>query len=151
VFHEVVGRKAMGTQDWKAGKIGSVGERLDVQGERWSEGGDGAVGVTEEETVGVYGIGCEEQAALRDVFEVVTAFELGWAGVAETSGTVTNEDAGDVAFDHALVEVGEQTAEPLSSQALFRREQAHEVIKDHKTGIDLFNGMGEAGKVWRRG
>jgi hypothetical protein len=69
--------------------------------------------------------------------------------VAETSGAVANEDAGHLAFDHTLVQVGEQTAEALSSPALVRGEQAHEWIHDHKTGIDLFDGMGKAGNVFR--
>jgi hypothetical protein len=71
VLHEVVGSKAMGTYDREMGKIGIVGQGLDLHGERSSEGGGVAVGVAEEETVGVYGIGCQEQAAGSDVFEVV--------------------------------------------------------------------------------
>jgi hypothetical protein len=71
VLHEVVGAKGMGAHDREMGKIGIVGEGLDLQSERSSEGGGVAVGVAEEETVGVYGIGSEEQEAFSDVFEVV--------------------------------------------------------------------------------
>ena len=62
---------------------------------------------------------------------------------------VADEEAGDVAFDEALVEVGEQVAETLVGPAAVAREQTDKGVEDDETGIDAFDSVEEAGEILR--
>ena len=64
--------------------------------------------VTEEKTVWLEGVVGEEETAGGGREEVVGAFEGGGSGVAAFGWAIANEEAGDVALDEVLVEVGEQ-------------------------------------------
>jgi hypothetical protein len=62
--------------------------------------------VAQEETMGLEGIGGKQETADGDGVEVVGSFEDGWLGKTTFSMTVAGDEAGDVAFDKVLVEVG---------------------------------------------
>ena len=79
-----------------------------MENEGGLEWGVATVGMTEEETVGLHRIRCEEQAADGGDEEEVGAFQKGWAGVAAFGGAVADEETGDVAHYEALIKVGEQ-------------------------------------------
>jgi hypothetical protein len=82
LLDEVAGRQLVGTLDTDASKAGMGDERIYVENEGGLESGVVTVGMTEEETIGLHGIRCEEQAADSSDEEEVGAFEDGWAGMA---------------------------------------------------------------------
>ena len=53
-----------------------------------------------------------------NVNEMVGAFENRWSGVATFGRAVADEEAGDVTFDEALVEIDEQMFEALIGPTL---------------------------------
>jgi hypothetical protein len=83
--------------------------------------------MTEEEVIRLHWVGREKETADGDVEEVFWALKNGWSGVSTFGMTIAGDEAGDVVFDEALIEAGEQTMEVLIGPAFLAWEKAHEV------------------------
>jgi hypothetical protein len=118
VLDEVFGFQAVGTKVGYKRNIGIVGPWLDLEYESGGEGGMGTLGVTQEEAIRLHGIRGEQQMAGSDGGEMVGAFEHGWPSMSATGRAVADEETGDVAFDEALVEIGQKTPEALVGPAV---------------------------------
>jgi hypothetical protein len=103
--------------------------------------------MTEEETIGLHGIGGKEKAADGGSGEEVGAFQNGWSGVATFGWAIADQEAGDVAFDEALVEVSEEVGEAHFGPTARAFEYADEGVEYDKTGINALDGFVEAGEV----
>ena len=105
VVEEVAGSQVWGPGLVKWGMLGlwdGEGSEFKCQGR--CERAVVVFDVTEEKAIRVEGVVCEEETASGSGEEVFGAFEGGGSGVAAFGGTVADEEAGDVAFDEALVE-----------------------------------------------
>jgi hypothetical protein len=111
VLDEVVGRQMVGAQYADVRKFGIGGLLMDLENEGGVEGGVAIDGLTEEKTFGLHGVLGQQKTTDGGGDEEVGAFEEGWSGMAAFGGTVADEEAGDVALDEALVEIGEQMGE----------------------------------------
>ncbi len=60
---------------------------------------------------------------------------------------IADEEAGDVAFDEALVEIGEQVGEAHGGPTARAFEYADEGVEYDETGINALDGLVEAGEV----
>ena len=119
-MEKVVELQAMGTLDCEVGMGGVTKEGLDLEGERWSgRCVDGAV-MAQEEMIGEHGIGCEQEMAGRNGSKMVGAFEQGRSSQSATGRTIADQEAGHIALDKALIEVGEEMAEAFVGPALLR-------------------------------
>jgi hypothetical protein len=113
VVDEVFGDQGVGTQDTDVRKVGMVWQGLDAEDEGRGEGRVAIAGVAQEKAVGLHGVGGKEETADGDGGEMVGLFKSGWSGLFALGPTMAGEEAGDVAFDKALVEIGEQVREVL--------------------------------------
>jgi hypothetical protein len=139
----------VGIQKGQVREIGVVREGLDLEDEGWGRGSVATQGVAEEEAVGQEGVVGEEEAADGGGEEVVGAFEDGGASVTATGGAVADEEAGDMLFDEAEVEIVEQMAEALVGSARSAGEEADEGVEDDEAGIDALDGLEEGrGILW---
>ncbi len=84
---------------------------LNLEHEGWLEGGVTTACVTEEKTIRLHGIMGEQQATGSGSDEEVGAFQDRWSGVATFGRAIADQEASDVAFDEALVEIGEEVGE----------------------------------------
>ena len=133
------------------GKIGIFRRWLDLECEGWGEGGVTIEGMGKEEVVGLHWVGGEQEATDSDGGEVIRSFKDGWAGVSTLGMTIAGDEAGNVVFDEALVEVCEQVAETLVGPATVAREQADEWVKYDEPGVDALDGLEEGGEILRDG
>jgi hypothetical protein len=118
VHDEVLSLQVVGSQDGYASEIGVSEQGANLERERWGEGGVATVGVGEQEAVGLHGIRGEQETTGGSREEMVGTFEHGRAGVPPFGRAIADQQAGDVAFDEALVEVDEQAAEPFVGATL---------------------------------
>jgi hypothetical protein len=100
-------------------KFDVFGYGMDVECEGGSEVGVTIEVMTQEEMIGLHRVGCEEETTDSDVVEAVRAFKNGWTGVTSFGVTVAGDETGDIVFNEALVEGGEQPVEALVCPAVF--------------------------------
>ncbi len=116
--HEIIGGQGVGTQESNVRKMGICRPWSDLERESWGEGSVGILVVGKEKVIRLEGVRGEEQTTGSDSNEMVGAFEESWSGVTTFGSAVADEEAGDVAFDEALVEIGEEMAETLVGPAV---------------------------------
>ena len=92
--------------------------RQDLEGECGGEGGVAALGVAQEDAMGLEGVTREQETTGGEGEEVVGSFKDGWSGMTAFGATVANEYTGDIACDEALVEVGKELGEAPIGPAL---------------------------------
>src|SRR5436189_3715155 len=109
VLDEVTGRQLVTALDGDVRKV--FGRLLYLEPEGGAEGGVTTEGMAKAEMIGLHGIWGEQETADGGDKEEVGAFEERRSGMATTGRTVADEEAGDVALDESLVEVGEQMGE----------------------------------------
>jgi hypothetical protein len=124
-------------------------ERQNVEDESGSESRVAREGVAQEEAIGLEGVMSKQETTDSDGEEAPGAFEGRGSGVTAFSRTAANKQAGDVACDQALIEIGKQMGEALVGPATVVREQVDEGIENDETCVDPFDGVFEAGKVQR--
>ena len=123
IFEEVSGDQGMGTGTGEVRMIGIARARwLEFEGEGGGECAVGIPGVTQEEAIGLEGIGCKEETADGGGEEVFGTFEDGGSSMATFGRTIADEEAGDVAFNEPLIEIDEQIMEALVGETLRVRE-----------------------------
>jgi hypothetical protein len=103
----------VGTLNGNVRKVGMVWERLDAECEGRGKGRVATPGLAEKQEIGLYGVGGKKETADSDGGEMVGLFEGGWSGMSAFGPTMAGKETGDVAFDEALIEVGEQMVEVL--------------------------------------
>jgi hypothetical protein len=113
IVDEVFGDQVVGTLNGDVRKVGMVWERLDAECEGWGKGRVATPGLAEKQTIGLHGIGGKQETTDGDGGEMVGLFERGGSGLFALGTTMAGEETGDVAFDEALIEVGEQVVEVL--------------------------------------
>ena len=110
-----------------------------------------ADGVAQEETIGFDGVGGEQETADANGGEMVGSFHDGWSSMSPSGRTIANEKTGNVALDESLVEVREEMGETQTGEATLAGEQVDEGVEYHKTGIDTFDSLEEARKIFGEG
>ncbi len=128
-----------------------VWQGLDLEGQGWGEGGVAGPPVAEKKVIGLHGVGCEQQAADGDGGEVIGLLQDGWSGLFAFGPAIADEETGDVAFNEAQVEVCEQVAEVLVSDALLSREQINKGIEYDEASIDALDGLEEGEEIFWKG
>src|SRR5262249_55481798 len=111
VLDEVFGLQGVGTLDSDVRDHGIERALLDLEHESRGKSGVATLGVTEEEAIGLERVRREQETADRDSGEMVGAFQYGWSSMAAFGRTIADKEAGDVAFDEALIESGEEMGE----------------------------------------
>ena len=76
------------------------------------------LGVSQQEAIRLHWIRCKQQTADGEREETLGAFEGRGSGMTAFGWTVANKQAGNVACNEMLIELGKQTPKTLVSPAL---------------------------------